>query len=64
MQLHTLFGIYSGYGFTELQHLSKSLEESCQAKLVPAMESLGRLRMMSDELLEQIEAFCAELVSA
>lgn len=64
VQLHTLFGIYSGYGFTELQHLSKALEESCQAKLVPPMESLGRLRMMSDELLEQIEAFCAELVSA
>ena len=64
VQLHTLFGIYSGYGFTELQHLSKALEESCQAKLVPPMESMGRLRMMSDELLEQIEAFCAELVSA
>jgi PAS domain S-box-containing protein len=63
-QLHTLFGIYSGYGFTELQHLSKALEESCQAKLAPPMESLGRLRMMSDELLEQIEAFCAELMSA
>ena len=64
VQLHTLFGIYSGYGFTELQHLSKALEESCQAKLAPPMESLGRLRIMSDELLEKIEAFCAELVSA
>jgi PAS domain S-box-containing protein len=64
VQLHTLFGIYAGYGFTELQHLSKALEESCQAKLAPPIESLGRLRMMSDELLEEIEEFCAELMSA
>jgi CheY-like chemotaxis protein len=64
MQLHTLFGIFSGYGFTELQHLSKALEESCRVKLAPPKESLGRLRIMSDELLEKIEAFCAELVSA
>jgi hypothetical protein len=64
VQLHTLFGIYAGYGFSELQHLSKALEESCQAKLAPPVESLRQLRTMSDKLLEQIEEFCAELASA
>lgn len=64
VQLHTLFGIYAGYGFTELQHLSKALEESCQAKLTPPAESVGRLRALSDRLLQQIEVFCAELASA
>lgn len=64
VQLHTLFGIYAGYGFTELQHLSKALEESCQAKLVPPEESLGQLRVLSGRLLRQIEAFCSEVASA
>lgn len=63
VQLHTLFGIYAGYGFTELQHLSKALEEFCQAKLTPPTESVGRLRALSDRLLQQIEVFCAELAS-
>lgn len=64
VQLHTLFGIYAGYGFSELQHLSKALEESCQAKLAPPVESLRQLRTMSDKLLDQIEEFCAALASA
>jgi len=64
VELHTLFGIYAGYGFTELQHLSKALEESCQAKLTPPAESVTRLQTLSDRLLQQIAEFCSEVASA
>ncbi len=56
-QLHTLFGIFAGYGFSEVQHLSKALEESCQAGLKPPAASVAQLHNLSSQLLQQIEEF-------
>ena len=56
-QLHTLFGIFAGYGFSEPQHLSKALEESCQAGLKPPATSVAQLHNLSAQLLQQIERF-------
>jgi len=58
-QLHTLFGIFAGYGFSEPQHLSKALEESCQAGLKPPAASVAQLHNLSAQLLQQIERFSA-----
>ena len=63
-ELHTLFVIYAGYGFTELQHLCKALEESCQAQLPPPSQSLAQLQTLSDGLLGKSEAHCAKVTAA
>ena len=59
-ELHTLFGIYAGYGFEELQHLSRALQDSCDARLAPPTKSLQQFDELSSELLQKIENFRAE----
>lgn len=59
-ELHTLFGIYAGYGFEELQHLSRALKDSCDAQLTPPAKSLQQFDELSSELLQKIENYRAE----
>lgn len=59
-ELHTLFGIYAGYGFEELQHLSRALQDSCDAKLSPPEKSLQHFDQMLSELLQKIENYRSE----
>lgn len=62
-ELHTLFGIYAGYGFEELQHLSRALQDSCDARLVPPAKSLQQFDELLSELLQKIENYRAEAIA-
>lgn len=62
-ELHTLFGIFAGYGFEELQHLSRALQDSCDAKLAPPAKSLRQFDELSSELLQNIENYRAETMA-
>ena len=59
-ELHTLYGIYGGYGFEELQHLSRALQDSCEARLAPQLKSLRQFDDLSSELLEKIEDYLSQ----
>ena len=52
---HTLFGSYAGYGFKELQHLARALQDSCFAKLTPPTKSLRHFDELSSETTHKIE---------
>jgi CheY-like chemotaxis protein/HPt (histidine-containing phosphotransfer) domain-containing protein len=62
-ELHTLFGIYAGYGFEELQHLARALQDSCDAKLAPPAKSLQHFDELSSELLHKIKRYRAETMA-
>lgn len=62
-ELHTLFGIYAGYGFEELQHLARALQDSCDAKLTPPAKSLQHFDELSSELLHKIKRYRAETMA-
>lgn len=62
-ELHTLFGIYAGYGFEELQHLSRALQDSCDARLAPPAKSLQQFDELLSELLQKIEHYRAEAIA-
>ena len=62
-ELHTLFGIYAGYGFEELQHLSRALRDSRDARLVPPAKSLQQFDELLSELLQKIENYRAEAIA-
>jgi two-component system sensor histidine kinase/response regulator len=63
VELHTLFGIYAGYGFEELQHLSRALQDSCDARLAPPAKSLQQFDELLSELLQKIEHYRAEAIA-
>ena len=63
-ELHTLFGIYTGYGFDDLGHMCRGLEEACVAGLMPQSSALAHFANMSEQLLLQIPAYQGELSSA
>ena len=62
-ELHTLYGIYAGYGFEELQHLSRALQDSCDANLAPPLQSLQQFDELSSELLEKIEDYRSQTMA-
>lgn len=62
-ELHTLFGIYAGYGFEELKHLALALQDSCDAKLTPPAKSLQHFDELSSELLHKIKRYRAETMA-
>ncbi|NCF45731.1 MAG: response regulator, partial [Proteobacteria bacterium] len=63
-ELHTLFGIYAGYGFDDLGHMCRGLEDSCVAELMPQSSALAHFANMSEQLLQKIPAYQGELSSA
>lgn len=63
-ELHTLFGIYTGYGFDDLGHMCRGLEEACVAGLMPQSSALAHFANMSEQLLKKIPAYQGELSSA
>ncbi len=52
---HTLFGSDAGYGFEELQHLARALQDSCFAKLTPPTKSLRHFDELSSDSTHKIE---------
>ena len=62
-EMHTLFGIYTGYGFDDLGHMCRGLEEACVAGLMPQSSALAHFANMSEQLLLQIPAYQGELSS-
>lgn len=62
-ELHTLFGIYASYGFEELKHLARALQDSCDAKLTPPAKSLQHFDEPSSELLHKIKRYRAETMA-
>ena len=62
-ELHTLFGIYAGYGFEELKHLALALQDSCDAKLTPLAKSLQHFDELSSERLHKIKRYRAETMA-
>lgn len=56
-ELHTLFGIYTGYGFDEMGHFSKALEESCDANLMPVKTSITQFEEKSAQIVEQVKQY-------
>ena len=58
-ELHTLYGIYAGYGFEELQHLSRALQDSCDANLAPPLQSSQQFDELSSSFWKKLKTTVA-----
>ena len=60
---HTLSGVFSGYGFDELHHICRAIQESCAAKISPVPKTVERLDELAKELLISVRAYSANAPS-
>ncbi|MBL6814528.1 MAG: response regulator [Pseudomonadales bacterium] len=60
-ELHALCGTYRTYGFEELGHLCRALEESCNAKLLPQDDAVARLSSLATQVKTTLTTYREQL---